>query len=1034
MNCCCLMTGLLLSILTTTSHANLITNNAGFESGPAQSTLYNVPGWPQGFEKTNGMIVADAAGAHSGTNYLMLKPSGRFTSSLGCWFYLTNAASSVVQLSGWVRTGPNQTIQQSAQVWLQLSLADTSGKDLGFTTYPNIWTSTLRPGTNWMQLVTQPFIVPVNTAKVWVSMNFCSGMTPADTNYPGDVFFDDISLDFVPIPSAGAIQNPGFEVIPFRPMSAGNIPPCWTDYGNAFGVISNYSHSGEASFGIWYGENLVGQDFAAAPGTRYEVSGYMASFTGIYTNSTFGALILSFLDVHGAQIGGAELSEKFTWQSPTNTWLPVSVSAVAPEGTVTARIFCGATGGNYLGGTILFDDLTQRVVSTEGTVSGLLHNPGFDDGPAGNAYSLGENDDFYHWFWLGGTNAGFVVSDTHQAGYQSLVTVWPNNLAAQEFTAEPGMSYVLDGYIMTPNTSEGLQDATAFASLLLEFFNPEGAAETASVSVVSTEKITATSAKGVWHHVCVTNRAPWGGPVTGRVSCAFLDQTAPYQVAKIYFDSLTVTATNIPAAPNTSSGALWNPGFEYTPDGTKLPYVDNWYNLGFDGMVDSRYVRSGSHALKLSWTETLLAQNWPATPGFKYETSGWVSSSPTEPFTGSTNVKALVILQFLDATGTNVLSTYNSALYQPTNNAVPGVWMPLFSRGVAPEGTVYGRTLCALVGNDSAFSGAVWFDDLDQSLVSTGGSVSGLLLNPGFDDGITGNAFTLAQAGNLLHWSWAGGTNAGFVIDTWAHDGGQALALAWPANYASQAFSAIPGERYVFSGYLFTPSGVDQFTSDGMSYGCLSVSYYIDGSTTPVLENTAVSEPFTVSSPVNTWVYFCMTSTVPLPADPNSTVTGLVSCVIQSPSIEDDLTLGGIICFDSLSLVYLPREYPADYSTWLMNTFGFTNGPRIAMEQDYDSDGFDNWSEFTAGTDPANANAFLALTPNAAADGTRVVLSWPSTAGRFYRLCGTASTALTGFSTLANNIAATPPLNTCTSVPPSAPFYYRIEVSTNAFK
>jgi hypothetical protein len=41
---------------------------------------------------------------------------------------------------------------------------------------------------------------------------------------------------------------------------------------------------------------------------------------------------------------------------------------------------------------------------------------------------------------------------------------------------------------------------------------------------------------------------------------------------------------------------------------------------------------------------------------------------------------ALVILQFLDASGTNVLSTYNSALYQPTNGAVPGTWNQLFAR------------------------------------------------------------------------------------------------------------------------------------------------------------------------------------------------------------------------------------------------------------------------------------------------------------------------------------------------------------------
>jgi hypothetical protein len=235
-----------------------------------------------------------------------------------------------------------------------------------------------------------------------------------------------------------------------------------------------------------------------------------------------------------------------------------------------------------------------------------------------------------------------------------------------------------------------------------------------------------------------------------------------------------------------------------------------------------------------------------------------------------------------------------------------------------------------------------------------------------------------------------------------------------------------------FSGYLYTPSGANQFTSDGMSYGCLTVSYYIDGSTDPVVENNAESEHFTVESPANTWVYFCVTSTVPLPRS-RQRRHRMVSCVIKSANADEDASLGGVLCFDSLSLVYLAREYPADYSKWLMDSFGTTNGARIGMEQDYDSDGSDNWSEFIAGTDPANAQAMPALTPDATAGGTgRSFLAERS--GRFYRLSGTANTSLTGFSVLANSIAATPPMNVYTAMPPASPFYYRMEISTNTFQ
>jgi hypothetical protein len=39
-----------------------------------------------------------------------------------------------------------------------------------------------------------------------------------------------------------------------------------------------------------------------------------------------------------------------------------------------------------------------------------------------------------------------------------------------------------------------------------------------------------------------------------------LDFTAPYQSDLVYFDSLTVTATNIPVTGNTASGELWESG------------------------------------------------------------------------------------------------------------------------------------------------------------------------------------------------------------------------------------------------------------------------------------------------------------------------------------------------------------------------------------------------------------------------------------------------------------------------------------------
>ncbi|MDD4734960.1 MAG: hypothetical protein PHP44_02510, partial [Kiritimatiellae bacterium] len=374
---------------------------------------------------------------------------------------------------------------------------------------------------------------------------------------------------------------------------------------------------------------------------------------------------------------------------------------------------------------------------------------------------------------------------------------------------------------------------------------------------------------------------------------------------------------------------------------------------------------------------------------------------------------------------------------QPTNGAAPytpGEWTLLSTRGVAPLGTAYGRTVCALVGNDDAFSGAVWFDDLTQSLVSTGGSSSGLLLNPGFEDNITGNAYDLDAAGELRHWTWGGGDNAGFIVNDYAQAGDQSLVLTWPGNYMLQDFEADPGEQYVISGYMFTPSGADKFTSDSRSYGYIMVAFYIDGAEDPVLENIYMTEHFTASSPADEWVYFCVTSTVPEPVDPLSVVVGRVACTIYSDDPDGDIMLGGIICYDSLSVVKAGSA-ANPFEEWQTQWFGSTSAANGGLHDDFDGDRSDNWSEFIAGTDPTSDSAFLGMNSTSAA-GQKIIITWPSTVGRYYRILGTENKNLTGFEVIASNIAATPFVNTYTSSLPASvsTYYYRLEVSTNAFQ
>jgi hypothetical protein len=732
-------------------------------------------------------------------------------------------------------------------------------------------------------------------------------------------------------------------------------------------------------------------------------------------------IILQYLDSTGTNILATYTSDPFTGDATPGTWSNLSAMGVAPSGTVTARTLCALVGlDEAFAGAVWFDDMTQTVVSTGGSTAGLLSNPGFEDGTPGNTYYLGE--DLPSWEWAGGTNAGFIVDSGARSGYHALQIVFPNNLAYQEFEAETGMSYIVEGYIYTPS-SGGLTDSTATASLLLEFFNPAG--DTVSVSSVSSLELTSSSAKDTWHKFSVTNRAPWVGPTTGRVSCAFLDLDGGPTAASVFFDDIAVYETNIAVAANTQSGALWNPGFEYTANGTKLPYIDNWENLGFDGVVDNEHSRSGENALKITYPETLSAQYWPATGGYRYGSEAHVfTPSGDDNFTSSTNAHAVLLLQYLDATGTNILATYESAYYDGSADA--DAWSNLSVEGVAPMAAVTGRTVVAVLGYDEAFGGAVWFDDINQSLVSTSSSQSGLLLNPGFEDGITGNAYYLSN--DLPHWAWLGGDNAGFIGSDHAREGTQAAIVTYPDNMYAQDFTASSGQTYVAEGYLFTPSEAD-FSSDGSSWGRLTMLFYVDGSEDPVAEAITYSPKFTASHAADTWHYFAVTGTAPSEA----VVTGRLVCAMESLDAAGDFMLGGVIYFDDLTLT--EQGGVSAWEQWQLDQFGGTNVVDGGRWDDFDGDTYANWSEFIAGTMPTNDGSYLAATV-APQGSDSYVITWPGVAGRYYGVGYATNLSGAGFEMLSSNISAVVPTTSYTASPPAEVerYYYRITVRTNLFE
>jgi hypothetical protein len=99
---------------------------------------------------------------------------------------------------------------------------------------------------------------------------------------------------------------------------------------------------------------------------------------------------------------------------------------------------------------------------------------------------------------------------------------------------------------------------------------------------------------------------------------------------------------------------------------------------------------------------------------------------------------------------------------------------------------------------------------------------------------------------------------------------------------------------------------------------------------------------------------------------------------------------------------------------------------------DSDGDGMSNLAEYIAGTDPLKASSLLAVDmsmTNVTEEVTGFVLSWSSAAGRTYGV-QRAESLLEGFSLIAPNITATPPVNVYidTTATNSASYFYRIDV------
>jgi len=91
---------------------------------------------------------------------------------------------------------------------------------------------------------------------------------------------------------------------------------------------------------------------------------------------------------------------------------------------------------------------------------------------------------------------------------------------------------------------------------------------------------------------------------------------------------------------------------------------------------------------------------------------------------------------------------------------------------------------------------------------------------------------------------------------------------------------------------------------------------------------------------------------------------------------------------------------------WRLDNFGtIANFGNSADSADPDGDGMSNAQEFAAGTDPNNSSSVLK--PTQASSGNDMVISFPTVAGRIYRVERSDTLQSGSWSTVQDNIAGT---------------------------
>ncbi len=292
-------------------------------------------------------------------------------------------------------------------------------------------------------------------------------------------------------------------------------------------------------------------------------------------------------------------------------------------------------------------------------------------------------------------------------------------------------------------------------------------------------------------------------------------------------------------------------------------------------------------------------------------------------------------------------------------------------------------------------------------------------------------------------WGWTN-TNLPIVNVTWQE----------AAAYAAWAGKRLPTEAEFE--YAMRNGNPDSLYPWGDSIGAGNANYNNNVGTPTQAGSYPVSSYGLYDIAGNVWEWcsdwYASSLTGPV-TDPAGPASGEYKCIRSGSYINSSLRLRcgprfhverlgtryndlGFRCAaDAVSGDALPEETDADSNGipewWQQWYFGLAVGSDSSgfdANADSDGDGLDNYGEYVAGTDPTNTVSVLKMEkPEADKDG--FIITWPSAPGKLYTI-ERCKNLTDGFSSIAENISATPPVNSYrdTTRTEEKTFFYRVKV------